>query len=164
MTSLSALTSHPPLDDVTPSAGWRHSLVAMYYRAKSTAHKRAAKHLRHHLQFVSQESQISHTNWLRLALNRTNLGLFKISSSTFWLGEPKCTETDLKKSKICPILGQSNPIWMPNLRSLRHTCEIVWVCEWGKLMTNKLNLYLSLYSGFMCQIYRSIHVVHSKLL
>ena len=25
--------------------------------------------------------------------------------------ESKCTETDLKKSQICPILGQSNPIW-----------------------------------------------------
>ena len=29
--------------------------------------------------------------------------------------EPKCTETDLKKSHICPILGQDDPIWMPNL-------------------------------------------------
>ena len=31
---------------------------------------------------------------------------------------PKRTETDLKKSQICPIWGQSDPIWMPNLRSL----------------------------------------------
>ena len=37
--------------------------------------------------------------------NGTNLGLFKISFSTFWLGEPKCTEIDLKKSQICPIWG-----------------------------------------------------------
>ena len=37
--------------------------------------------------------------------NGTHLGLFKISFSTFGLGEPKCTETDLKKSQICPILG-----------------------------------------------------------
>ena len=29
-----------------------------------------------------------------------NLRLFKISFSTFWLGEPKCTETDLKKSQM----------------------------------------------------------------
>ena len=35
--------------------------------------------------------------------NGTNVGLFKISFSTFWLGDPKCTETDLKKSQICPI-------------------------------------------------------------
>ena len=34
------------------------------------------------------------------------------------LGEPKCTETDLKKSQICPIWGQSDTIWMPNLTSL----------------------------------------------
>ena len=34
----------------------------------------------------------------------TNLGLFKISISTFWRGAPKCTETDLKKAQIiCPI-------------------------------------------------------------
>ena len=42
------------------------------------------------------------------------MGLFKITFSTFWLGEPKCTETDLKKSQISPIWGQSDPIWMPN--------------------------------------------------
>ena len=47
-----------------------------------------------------------------------NLGLFKISFSTFWRPASKCTETDLKKSQICPIWGQSDPIWMPNLPSL----------------------------------------------
>ena len=56
-------------------------------------------------------------NWVRLALNRTNLGLLKISFSTFWLGEPKCTETDLKKSQICPNWALFDPIWMPNLTS-----------------------------------------------
>ena len=43
---------------------------------------------------------------------------------TFWLGEPKCTETDLKKSQICPSWGQSDPIWMPTL----HPC--FWVHSW----------------------------------
>jgi len=38
-------------------------------------------------------------NLLRLALNGTNLGYFKIS-------EPKCMEADLKKSQIFPIWGQ----------------------------------------------------------
>ena len=42
-------------------------------------------------------------NLVRFAPNNTNLGLFRISFSTFWLGEPKCTETDPKKSKIWPI-------------------------------------------------------------
>ena len=37
------------------------------------------------------------------------MGLLMISFSTFGLGKPKCTETDLKKSKICPIWGQSDP-------------------------------------------------------
>ena len=32
--------------------------------------------------------------------------------------EPNCTETDLKKSQICPIWGQSDPIRMANLPSL----------------------------------------------
>ena len=41
-----------------------------------------------------QECQVCHPMWVILAPNGTNLGLFKISSSTFWLGEPKCTETD----------------------------------------------------------------------
>ena len=36
--------------------------------------------------------------FVRLAPNEINLGILKISFSTFWIGEPKCTETDLKKS------------------------------------------------------------------
>ena len=46
--------------------------------------------------------------WVRLATNRTNLGLFKISFNTFWLGNPKWTETDLKESKISPICANLN--------------------------------------------------------
>ena len=49
-------------------------------------------------------------NWVRLAPNGTILGLSRIDFSTFWLGEPKCTETDLKKSHICRVWGQSDPI------------------------------------------------------
>ena len=54
--------------------------------------------------------QIWHTNWVRLAPNGKNLGLFKISFSTSWLGKPKFTETDLKKSQICPILANLTQI------------------------------------------------------
>ena len=49
------------------------------------------------------------------------------------LVKPKCTETDLKKSQICPILCQSDPIWMPNLASLAST---EWLCSfylWSRL-------------------------------
>ena len=56
-------------------------------------------------------------NWVILAPNRTNLGLFKISFSTFWL-EPKYTESDLRKSQICPIWGQYVLTWIPNLTCL----------------------------------------------
>ena len=62
-----------------------------------------------------QGCQIWHRNWVRLAPNGTNLGLFKISFSTFWRVAPKCTETDLTKSQISPIWGQSDLIWMANL-------------------------------------------------
>ena len=41
--------------------------------------------------------------------NGINLGLLKICFSTFWLAEPKCTETDLKKSQIYPIWGPIRP-------------------------------------------------------
>ena len=60
---------------------------------------------------MHQGSQILYPNWVRLDPNGTNLGLFKISISAFLLDEPKCTETDLKKSQICPIWG--------NLKSLK---------------------------------------------
>ena len=50
-----------------------------------------------------------------------NLAKFKAKSDIPVLGEPKCTETDLKKSQICPFLGQSDLIWFPNLTALIHS-------------------------------------------
>ena len=44
---------------------------------------------------VHQGGHIWHPNWVKLVPNETHLGLFKIIFSTFWLGEPKCTETGL---------------------------------------------------------------------
>ena len=74
-------------------------------------------------QIIDQGCQISHPNWVRLSPNWINLGLLKISFSTFWLAEPKCTETDFKKSQICPIwFFRSGPIWPtlgPNLANPR---------------------------------------------
>ena len=49
-------------------------------------------------------------NWVRFAPNGANLRLFNISFRIFSLFEPKCTETDLKESQICPIWEQSDPI------------------------------------------------------
>ena len=57
-------------------------------------------------------------NKVRMTTDGTNMGLLKISYSTVWLGELKFTETDLKKSHICPIWGQSDPLWMQNWTSL----------------------------------------------
>ena len=64
-----------------------------------------------------QGCQIWHPNWVRCAPNWTNLGLFKICFSTFWRPAPKCTETDLKMSQMCPIWGQSDPIQLQNQTS-----------------------------------------------
>ena len=58
-----------------------------------------------YLQTRDSDSRLS-----ELAPNGTNLGLFKISFSTFWRLAPKCTETDLKKSQICPIWDQSESL------------------------------------------------------
>ena len=90
---------------------------------------------------------IWHPNWVRLTPNETNLGLFKISFSTFSLCEPKCTETDLKKSQICSILGpiykfgstltslgvydnKRPAVWNVFLRADGH-CLIVSQWRWG---------------------------------
>ena len=107
----------------------------------------------YHLQ---QGCRIWHPNWVTLASNGINVGLFKISFSTFWIAEPKCTETDLKKSQICPIWGQSDPIWMPKsknvlkliLKSLRFIpfranrtqfgCRIWPPCLSGGVMTSQV--------------------------
>ena len=39
-------------------------------------------------------------------------------SANFATTEAKRTETDLKMSQICPIWGQSEPFWIPNLTSV----------------------------------------------
>ena len=61
---------------------------------------------------------------VRLFPNWTNLRLFKISFSTFWLGEPKWTETDLKKSQISPNWGQYDPIYITNMISVYKTTPL----------------------------------------
>ena len=48
--------------------------------------------------------------WGRLARDGTNPGLFQIRFP--YILAQKCTEiSDLKKSRICPISGQSAPLW-----------------------------------------------------
>ena len=72
-----------------------------------------------------QGCQIWHPISVRLALKGTNLGLFKISFSIFWLAEPKCTETDLKKSQICPIWGDDVTQFGATLTSLDSTLQLL---------------------------------------
>ena len=67
----------------------------------------------HHTMY--QGCQIWHPSWVRavrVAPIGTNLGPFKIIFIRVWLADKKkCTETDLKKSKICPIWNQSDTNW-----------------------------------------------------
>ena len=61
---------------------------------------------------IRQELPDFGPNWFRLAPNWTNLGLFKISLSTIWLGEAKCTKSDLKKIPgFVPFCGNLTHIW-----------------------------------------------------
>ena len=114
-----------------------------------------------------------------LAQNGTNLGVFKISFSTFWLGKkisfntfwlgvPKCTETDLKNSQICPFYGQSTmsvqhrPQWINN-RDLWETevsdaAEVIQ--DWKKMEANnfwQLILKSSKFSPFGSQNFLTIN-------
>ena len=94
-------------------------------------------------------------DWLQSDSNSSQMGqimwdFFRWDSSTFRLGEPKCTDiwsekvpdlshlgpiepnvqkSDLKKCRICPIWGQSAPlwaqIWSPWTEASKETC---WHC------------------------------------
>ena len=49
--------------------------------------------------------------WVRLAPNGTNPGLFQIRFQCIWRPAPNALKSDLIKSRICPIWGQSDPLW-----------------------------------------------------
>ena len=54
------------------------------------------------------------------------------------LTSKECTETDLKKFKICPIWGQADSIWMPNLTSdqlyLQHNTDDKFDLKVGQIV------------------------------
>ena len=75
----------------------------LYYLATTLDHLSASDSL-------DQKYHIWQSNWVRLAPNGTNLGLFKISFSTFWLAETKCTEMWSEKVQDLSHLGQSYPV------------------------------------------------------
>ena len=61
---------------------WSHDVISMSQtrpgvRGKTTVNTSHS---------LIQGGQILHSNWIRLAPNGTNLGICKISFSTFWLG------------------------------------------------------------------------------
>ena len=70
-------------------------------------------------------------NWVRLVPNGTNPGLFQIRFQYIWLYEPNVLKCDLKKSWICPILGQSEPIWSqtyhPCMTVTSHFCSVIYM-------------------------------------
>ena len=64
-----------------------------------------------------------------------------VCTRSCWCGAPKCTKSDLKKIQICPIWGQSDPIWMPILTSFLE--------YWGRVIEAR---HVSLRSGHRCLI------------
>ena len=59
--------------------------------------------------------------------NWTNPGLFQIRFQYIWLDEPNVLNSDLKKSRICPISGPIWPTLEPNLPSLSGRLFVSWV-------------------------------------
>ena len=58
---------------------------------------------------------------MALKKKKNFFGNFFEKNQVFGNVDPKCTETDLKKSQICPIWGQSDPICMSNV-GIRGVC------------------------------------------
>ena len=73
-----------------------------------------------------QGCRIWYPIWVRLERNGTNLGLFKISFSTFWRTAPKCTETDLKK---VPDLSHLGLIWSNSDAKFDIPATQTWLCQ-----------------------------------
>ena len=81
-----------------------------------------------HTKTTSREHNIIHTPWNRDGKFDIQIGSdwpqieqiwdflrsVSIHFGMYW----NWSETDLKKSQICPICGQSDPIWIPNLKPL----------------------------------------------
>ena len=96
------------------------NFILVLYKLVSDSNTRAHLHRTFAKMYFGDVVFIWHPNWVRLAPNGTNLGLFKVSFNTFWLGEPKCTETDLKKSpaKLSSLVKKAG-IFLRSLRSPR---------------------------------------------
>ena len=58
--------------------------------------------------------------WVRLAPTETNTGLFQIRFQYIFAQRQNVLKSDLKKSRICPIWGQSDPFWV-QIWSARHS-------------------------------------------
>ena len=75
------------------------------------------------------------SKWVRLAANGTSPGLFVLKS-------------DLKKSQICPICGQSDPIRKPNLTNMTYSL-VAPAAKVHESATNAKYYVCSLYVALM---------------
>ena len=64
---------------------------------------------------------------IRLVPKGTNLGLFKISFSTYWLAEPKCTKLIFKSPRLIP-LGANLTLFAAHL--VIHAKSLILVTLW----------------------------------
>ena len=85
--------------------------------------------------------------WVRLAPNGTNPGLFQIRFQCIWRTAPNALKSDLKKPGICPIWGQSDPLWGQTYHPcVRHTAKSG--CDWYRIV--------EIWNSFISQISRDI--------
>ena len=71
--------------------------------------------------------------WVRLAPNGTNPGTFQIRFHCIWRGASNALKSDLKKPRICPIWGQSDPIWSIEPNVLKSDMKKSRICPiWGQ--------------------------------
>ena len=78
------------------------------------------KHVGGYFLMSEQGFQMWHPNWVRLVPNGTNLGLFKISFSTFWLGL-----LILKSSRFVSFGTNLTQFWC----QIGHSWLSVWVSD-----------------------------------
>ena len=70
-------------------------------------------------------------NWVRLAPNATNLGLFKMFSS-FWIGKPKEEKTDLEVSDLSHWWPICQCVTTPDSPATMVRCQEIGFLLWAK--------------------------------
>ena len=130
---------------------WCHGKCVVFQHISTVSHSHIddthRSSTRWHIRWQSGPGMVGLApKWVRLAPNGTNPGLFSA-------GAPNALKSDLKKPRICPIWGQSDPRqtyhpWVrlafrpPNATNLGHLNSVLDNLEvgWSSQNAMKLNL------------------------